>query len=136
MMAGITTLNPLCHWHDLVKTRNPSGLSSLLADEVVFYSPVLGTPQVGKAVTTAYLSAALGVFVNDTFHYVREVVGEHDAVLEFECVIDGIRVNGVDMMRWNAAQQITEFKVMLRPMKAVQLIQEKMAAMLAQNKPS
>jgi hypothetical protein len=127
----MTTVNALAHWHTLVKTRNPQGLDALLASEVVFYSPVLGMPQIGKAMTTMYLSAALGVFVNDTFRYVREVVGEHNAVLEFECVIDDIRVNGVDMIRWNDAQQITEFKVMLRPLKAVNLIQEKMAAMLA-----
>jgi hypothetical protein len=129
-------MNALHHWHALVKTRDLQGLDVLLADEVVFYSPVLGTPQVGKAVTQTYLSAALLVLANDSFHYVREVVGENDAVLEFECVIDGVRVNGVDILRWNAAQQLTEFKVMLRPMKAVHLIQEKMAVMLAQGKAS
>lgn len=133
-MNALHAKNALHHWHVLVKTRDSQGLDALLADEVVFYSPVLGTPQVGKAVTQAYLSAALLVLVNDSFHYVREVVGENDAVLEFECVIDGVRINGVDILRWNAAQQLTEFKVMLRPMKAVQVVQEKMAAMLADGK--
>ncbi|MFY8205822.1 MAG: nuclear transport factor 2 family protein [Arenimonas sp.] len=125
----------LSAWHDLVHTRDAGGLEALLADEVVFHSPVVHTPQHGKTITRAYLSAALQVFVNDSFHYVREVVGTHDAVLEFEVAIDGIQVNGVDMLRWNDAQQITEFKVMLRPLKAVNLIHQKMGEMLAAGKP-
>jgi SnoaL-like domain len=121
----------LHHWHDIMQHKNADGLAALLADEVVFHSPVVATPQQGKPVTTAYLSAAMHVFGNDTFRYVRQVVGEHDAVLEFELEIDGIRINGVDMLRWNAAQQLTEFKVMLRPLKAVNLIHQKMGEMLA-----
>jgi hypothetical protein len=88
------------------------------------------TPQAGKALTRAYLAAAFGVFGNESFHYVREVVGERDAVLEFDVDIDGIRVNGVDMIRWNDEGKIVDFKVMLRPLKAVNLIHQKMAAML------
>ncbi len=122
----------LAHWHTVMQSRNPAGLKDLLANEVVFYSPVVATPQVGKAITTAYLAAAMQVFGNDTFKYVREVVGPHDAVLEFELEIEGIRINGVDMLRWNEAQQLTEFKVMLRPLKAVNMIHQKMAEMLAQ----
>jgi hypothetical protein len=76
------------------------------------------------------LAAAFQVFGNPTFRYVREVVGEHDAVLEFELEIDGIRINGVDMMRWRDDGRIVDFKVMLRPLKAVNLIHQKMAAML------
>ncbi len=121
----------LAHWHSLMQTRNASGLKDLLADEVVFHSPVVATPQVGKPITTAYLSAAMQVFGNDTFKYVREVVNADGAVLEFELVIDGIRINGVDMMRWNAANQLTEFKVMLRSLKAVNIIHQKMGEMLA-----
>ncbi len=122
-------------WHELVRSRDPRGLDALLADEVVFHSPVVHTPQHGKTITQAYLGAALQVFINDSFHYVREVVGPQDAVLEFEVDIDGIRVNGVDMLRWNDAGQLTEFKVMLRPLKAVNLIHQKMGAMLAAGKP-
>ena len=106
-------------------------MATLLADDVVFYSPIVHTPQVGKPITTQYLAAALHVFGNDTFRYVREVVGEHDAVLEFMVEMEGISVNGVDMIKWNDAGQIVEFKVMLRPLKAVNLIHQKMAAMLA-----
>lgn len=117
-------------WHDLVKTRNAKGLRDLLADEVVFHSPVVHTPQAGKAVTTQYLAAAFQVFFNASFRYVREVVGPRDAVLEFQVEIDGITVNGVDMIRWNGDGRITDFKVMIRPLKAINLIHQKMAAML------
>lgn len=88
------------------------------------------TPQRGRPVTTLYLSAAFKVFFNQTFHYVRELVGSHDAVLEFEVEIDGIAVNGVDMIRWNDAGQIVEFKVMIRPLKAINLIHQKMGEMI------
>jgi SnoaL-like domain len=121
----------LAHWHTLMQARNAAGLKELLADEVVFHSPVVATPQVGKPITTAYLSAAMHVFGNDTFKYVREVFDADGAVLEFELVIDGIRINGVDMLRWNATNQLTEFKVMLRPLKAVNIIHQKMGEMLA-----
>lgn len=120
-------------WHELVKTRNAKGLRDLLADEVVFHSPVVHTPQAGKAVTTQYLAAAFQVFFNASFRYVREVVGPSDAVLEFQVEIDGITVNGVDMIRWNDEGRITDFKVMIRPLKAINLIHQKMAAMLQAN---
>ena len=117
-------------WHDIVSKRDAIGLADLLADDVVFYSPVVHTPQIGKEITTMYLTAALHVFGNETFRYVREVVGESDAVLEFETEIDGIIVNGVDMIRWNSDGNITEFKVMLRHLKAVNIIHQKMGEML------
>ena len=121
----------LAGWHRLVEEKNPSGLAELLADDAVFYSPVVHAPQMGKAITIQYLSAAFHVFFNSSFHYVREVVGDQDAVLEFEVEIDGVVVNGVDMIRWNDDGLITEFKVMLRPLKAINLIHQKMGAMLA-----
>ena len=120
-------------WHELVKTRNAKGLRDLLADDVVFHSPVVHTPQAGRAVTTQYLAAAFQVFFNASFRYVREVVGPRDAVLEFQVEIDGITVNGVDMIRWNDEGRITDFKVMIRPLKAINLIHQKMAAMLQAN---
>lgn len=131
LMRSTTTIEK---WHHIVRTRNASGLGDLLADDVVFYSPVVHTPQVGKAVTAMYLKAAMHVFGNESFCYVREVVGESDAVLEFETEIDGITINGVDMIRWNADDKITEFKVMVRPLKAINLIHERMAAMLGPKK--
>ncbi len=124
-------IDTLAVWHQLVHGRDVRGLEALLADTVVFHSPVMLTPQRGKAITTMYLTAAFHVFVNNSFRYVRQVVGDRNAVLEFDVVIDGITVNGVDMIAWDAQGQITEFKVMLRPLKAVQLIHERMAALLA-----
>ena len=123
--------DPIHRWHEMVQAHNPRGLDTLLADDAVFHSPVVHTPQRGKAITRAYLSAAFFVFFNDSFRYVREIRGERDAVLEFEVTIDGIVVNGVDMIRWNEAGLITEFKVMLRPLKAINLIHQKMGEMLA-----
>jgi len=123
----------LSKWHELLRTRNTKGLESLLADDVVFYSPVVHAPQVGKAITLQYLNAAFHVFFNDSFRYVREVTGPSDAVLEFQVEIDGISVNGVDMLKWNDEEKIVEFKVLIRPLKAINLIHEKMAAMLRAN---
>jgi hypothetical protein len=123
-------IDTLHTWHELVKSQNQAGLDALLADSVVFHSPIVHTPQVGKAITKLYLSAAFQVFFNETFRYVRELRGEHDAVLEFEVEIGRIRVNGVDMIKWDPNGQIVEFKVMVRPLKAIQLIHERMGEML------
>jgi hypothetical protein len=117
-------------WHELVRRRSADGLEALLADEVVFHSPIVHTPQVGKALTTMYLTAALRVIANDSFRYVREVIGARDAALEFQVEIDGISVNGIDLIRWNEDGQIVDFKVMVRPLKAVNLLHAQMRAML------
>ena len=122
--------HPLETWHRLVRTQDPSGLSALLDEDAVFYSPVVHTPQRGNALATAYLSAAFAVFFNATFRYVREIVGTSDAMLEFETEIDGVLVNGVDLITWNDSGKIVAFKVMLRPLKAITLVQQHMAAML------
>ncbi len=128
------SINTLALWHHIVKTHDTKALASLLADEVVFHSPVVHTPQRGKPITTRYLAAAIHVFGNPSFRYVREIKGGHDAVLEFELEIDGIAINGVDMITWDDEGKITEFKVMLRPLKAVNLIHQKMGAMLEVHK--
>ena len=125
-------MDTLAQWHRLVATRDPSGLDALLADEVVFHSPVVHTPQRGRLLTRMYLTAAMHVLGNASFRYVRELVGAGDAVLEFEAEVDGITVNGVDMIRWDAQGRIVDFKVMVRPAKAMALLQQKMAELLAQ----
>jgi len=127
------TIATLSTWHELVRTRNTKGLSPLLADNVVFHSPVVHTPQVGKAITLQYLSAAFHVFFNQSFRYVRELTGPREAALEFQVDIDGISVNGIDLIKWNDEGAIVEFKVMIRPLKAINLIHQKMAAMLQAN---
>jgi len=123
--------HPIATWHHLVQTGDPSGLDRLLADDAVFISPIVHAPQHGKALAKAYLSAAFKVFFNPSFRYVREILGPTDAMLEFETEVDGILVNGVDIIKWNDAGQIIEFKVMIRPLKAVNVIHERMGAMLA-----
>jgi hypothetical protein len=117
--------DPIKTWHGVVEKRDLRGLDALL-----FYSPVVHTPQVGKDITKKYLTAAFQVFFNDSFRYVRELQSDRDAVLEFEVQLEGIAVNGVDMIKWNDAGKITEFKVMLRPLKAVNLIHRKMGEIL------
>ena len=124
------TESALANWHRIVKTQDAGGLDALLADEVVFHSPVVHAPQVGRKITRMYLAAALQVFFNDSFRYVREIVSGNNAVLEFAVEIDGIQVNGVDMITWNAEGKITDFKVMVRPLKGINIIHQKMGAML------
>jgi hypothetical protein len=125
----------IARWHRVVTARNLAGLDDLLAEEVVFQSPAVHTPQVGKAVTKRYLDAALHVLNNDSFHYVGEWHGETSAVLEFQTVIDGIQVNGVDMIHWDASDRIVLFKVMIRPFKALQTVIPLMARELQKQLP-
>jgi hypothetical protein len=124
------TIPTIDTWHELVRNQNTKGLSSLLADNVTFYSPVVHTPQVGKDITVKYLSAAFHVFFNESFHYVRELTGPRDAALEFEVEIDGISVNGIDLIKWDEEGKIVEFKVLIRPLKAINLVHQKMSAIL------
>lgn len=118
-------------WHDIVKSGSPEGLDEILHDNCVFISPVVHTPQEGRALTKLYLTGAMNIF-NDSFEYVKEIVTDDHAVLEFVCVIDGIQVNGVDIMTFGEDGKITEFKVMVRPLKGVNMLHGKMRSMLEQ----
>ena len=122
--------NTMKAWHQLVASKDEAGLDHILADAVVFHSPVVHTPQEGKAITKLYLSAAMHVLNNSSFKYLREVVSGNNAVLEFQTEIDGIVINGVDMIAWGTDGRITDFKVMLRPLKAINLIHRMMGEML------
>ena len=119
-------------WHQMMATGRYDGLQALLSRDCVFWSPVVHTPQRGRDLTLMYLTAAGQVFDTD-FQYVREVRSGDTAVLEFECSVDDIHVNGIDMIQVEN-NQIIDFKVMIRPLKAVNKIHEKMMAMLAQAK--
>ena len=123
-------------WHQVMATGNKEILNNLLSDDVIFHSPIVHTPQEGKAITTAYLLAASQVLGGEGFSYVREIIGEGNFVLEFTKEIDGILINGVDIVEFNAENQITDFKVMVRPLKAVNLIHQKMGEMLIKMKKS
>ncbi len=123
-------MEALTTWHQVVRGRDLALLQQLLAEDCVFHSPVVHTPQRGRKLVLGYLSAAMEVLGNPTFRYVRELKGATDAMLEFETELDGIHVNGVDLIRWDDDGRIVDFKVMVRPLKAVNLLHQKMAAAL------
>jgi hypothetical protein len=125
-----TTAPTIERWHQIARSRSSAGLADLIAEDAVFESPVVHTPQRGRAITVKYLTAALHVLGNDSFKYLNEWQAPNSAVLEFEAICEGITINGVDMIEWNAAGQITRFKVMVRPLKAVNKLHELMARML------
>ena len=119
-------------WHAIVQSGDAEELAAIIADDCVFYSPVVHSPQRGKDITLMYLTAAMHVLVGDTFEYVREVSSGNNAVLEFTTENEGIFINGVDMIQWNDDGRITEFKVMVRPLKAINLLHGQMRDMLEQ----
>ena len=125
-------------WHDIIRSGDASALDTLIADDAVFHSPVVHTPQVGKAIVVKFLTAAAKVLLNGSFHYVREMVDERQAMLEFEVTIDDIVINGVDHICWNDNNQIIEFKVWVRPLKGMQKLHQWMAKTLnvPNDKPS
>jgi hypothetical protein len=121
----------LAKWHAYMEHGgDPALLSELLADDAVFHSPVVHTPQAGKAVVMAYLVAASHVLGNDAFHYVRELVDRDEVMLEFATELDGIAINGVDIIRFNSDGKISDFKVMVRPLKAINKLWQMMGAQL------
>jgi hypothetical protein len=137
-------------WHAHLRGQLPGGLDELLDDDVIFYSPIVYTPQRGKAITTLYLQAAGMTLPGDpaastrkgsgasagSFHYTKEVLADDTAVLEFETTVEGKYVNGVDIIRCSEEGRIVEFRVMIRPLQAVNLVHQQMAATLDRMKPS
>lgn len=121
---------PIDAWHEFVRTKNSAVFKEVLADNVKFYSPVVHTPQAGKAITMLYLETAHDVLSSDSFIYEHELIGEGMAVLEFSAEVKGVFVNGVDMISWNEEGKITDFKVMIRPLQAINVIHQEMAARL------
>ncbi|MBA6343050.1 nuclear transport factor 2 family protein [Colwellia sp. MB02u-10] len=129
----------LNNWHTLIKNKAIDQVSTLLADDVTLFSPVIHTPIQEKKMVSMYLTAAFHTFLNGTFNYDREFSGDNSAVLEFSLNINGIDINGIDingidMITWNEQGKITEFKVMIRPYKALNMINDQMTAMLAKLK--
>ena len=118
-------------WHEMLVDRNPGRLNEILSEDCVFLSPVVHTPQMGRELTKFYLTGAMLVF-NDSFHYVKEIVSSDFAALEFVCDVDGIEVNGVDILTFGDDGRITEFKVMVRPLKAINMLHAKMRETLGQ----
>jgi hypothetical protein len=136
-------MNAIEKWHDIMKgdsSEAPNKLDDLLHDDVVFYSPVVYTPQRGKEITKLYLSAASGVFSTEKkgneekkeskFKYIKEVVQGNHACLEFETEMNGVYVNGIDLITWDENDKIIEFKVLVRPLQAVNTLHQQMGQML------
>ncbi|SCY23589.1 SnoaL-like domain-containing protein [Novosphingobium aromaticivorans] len=120
----------LAAWHRYMLSNDLALLDELVADDAVFHSPVVHTPQAGREKVIMYLTAAGRVFGNGTFRYVRELVDGPEACLEFECEMDGIKVNGIDLVRFDLEGRIVDFKVMVRPLKAINKVWELMAEQL------
>ncbi len=147
MIADVVT-----RWNAFIRGELPGGLDDLLDDDVVFYSPIVFTPQRGKQITALYLQAAAQTFGGEPgaraddadrgdegrgdeersggFRYTKMVLGDDTAMLEFETTMKGKYVNGIDILRCNERDRIVEFRVMIRPLQAVNLVHEQMAAML------
>jgi hypothetical protein len=124
-------MDTIARWRQVAKSGDAQALEALLAEDVVFRSPVVHTPQRGKAITHKYLSAAVEVLFNPSFRYVGEWRAERSAVLEFTTTVDGVEINGVDIISWDDAGRIVEFKVMARPLKAINLLHRLMGERLA-----
>ena len=122
----MTTTKPyvLECWHECLKRRDFKILDETLAEDAVLFSPVVHTPQQGKAIVKMYLMAASSVFLNKDFSYTKEIIGNENVMLEFDTIVDGVTVNGVDIISFNKNNQITEFKVMVRPLQGVQIIHQ------------
>jgi len=125
------TTAPLARWYDYMRSHDLAALRDMIAADAVFESPVVHTPQRGREIVFKYLASAEKVLGGPGFTYVGEWRGDDSAILEFENVIDGIKINGIDMITWNDAGQITHFKVMVRPLKAMNMLHQKMGEMLA-----
>src|SRR3954470_13373900 len=142
-------------WYRHMRGELPGGLDELLDDDVIFYSPIVYTPQEGKAITKLYLDAAGQTLPGESatgdgsgasadgsaddggrFRYTKQVLDGDTAVLEFETTVEGKYVNGVDIIRCNDAGKIVEIRVMIRPLQAINLVHAQMGKALEAMKPA
>ena len=121
-------------WHQFVEQRDISRLGDLIAEDAVLHSPVVWTPQKGKAMVSMYLTAAASIIANEHFKYVREVTNDQHSILEFTTIIDKVTVEGVDMLTFDNEGKLKDIKVMIRPLKAIQVVHQKMGEFLEQMK--
>jgi hypothetical protein len=132
------TVDVVDRWHRFMRGELPDGLDALLDDDVIFYSPVVFTPQAGREMVTLYITAAALTFPGDeaatstghAFRYTKQVIAGDTAVLEFETTMAGKHVNGVDIIRVNEHARIVEFRVMVRPLQALNTVHQLMGAAL------
>lgn len=124
-------MDPVARWYDYMKTHDKDALYAMLHPDAVFESPVVHTPQVGRDITFKYLASAEKALGGPGFTYLGEWRRENSAILEFANEINGIRINGIDMISWDADGLITHFKVMVRPLKAINLLHQLMMEQLS-----
>jgi hypothetical protein len=117
-------------WLRVIETGETDQLDDMLTEDAVFYSPAVFAPQRGRALAVAYLRAAEHMFSGTDFHYVEKWIGANSAVLHFAAEVDGLSLEGIDMIHWNDSGKITSVKVMIRPFKALQGVIAKMAELL------
>jgi hypothetical protein len=122
--------NVVAVWHEAVQKNDLTAFEAIVADDAVFESPALHKPQVGKAMVSMYLRGAMLVLNNGTFRYVEEWIADRSAVLEFEATVDGLHLDGVDIIRWNDDGLVTSFKVMVRPYKGLTALMAAMKKLL------
>lgn len=122
--------SPLALWHQALAQNDLTAFEAILAEDAVFLSPALHRPQAGKAMVSMYLRGAMAILNNGTFHYANEWVGPRSAVLEFEARLDGLDINGVDIIHWDDHGKVTQFKVMVRPYKGLTALMTSMAKLL------
>jgi hypothetical protein len=122
----------LANWYAYIKSHDHAALWELLHPDAVFESPVVHTPQRGRDITFKYLASADKVLGGPSFAYRGEWKSENGAVLEFETTVDGITINGVDIITFDRDDRITHFKVMVRPLKAINLLHRLMGEQLTQ----
>jgi len=122
--------NVVAVWHEAVAKNDLTAFEALVTDDAVFESPALHKAQVGKSMVSMYLRGAMIVLNNGSFRYVDEWISDKSAVLEFEAMVDGFNVNGVDIIRWNEEGRVTSFKVMVRPFKGLTALMAAMKKLL------
>ena len=124
------TTNPIEIWHKTILDSDPSELYGILDDSFQFYSPAVFKSK-EKYMGYIYLLAASQSFLTSDFKYTREIIDEGQAVLEFECTMGGVTVNGIDMFKWNTDNKLTEMKVMIRTEKALEAVKQEMTKNLS-----
>ncbi len=123
-------------WFEFMNSGDAEVLDDLLAEDVRFYSPAVHRPKQGRAVVTGFLMAAEHLFAGTDFRYVAQWVQSDSAVLEFAVELDGMQIEGVDIVHWNADHRITSFKVMVRPLRGLQTVSTRMAETLEDMRPA
>ncbi len=119
-------------WLQIIEEHRPDLIDELLAEDAVFYSPAVFTPQEGRLKSAKYLRAAERMFADTNFRYIEHWYGEGSAVLEFVAELDGVHIDGVDIIHWNSSNKIVSFKVMIRPLRGLQTVIPKMGELLQQ----